>query len=238
MYNAFVARKRFRTDRPLSPGAVVEAPSEEARHAAARRVKPGEAVELVAPDGSFWAARVVSLKPLVFEAAARLTEGGRHPLTILTALPQPNRASFLVEKCTEIGVGRIAPLLCERSVHAPRSPANLVERWSRVAVAAVKQSGSPLPEILAPVPFAEALERFRPLVMLHPGAGERLADLLARRDGPLAVMIGPEGGFTEAEAEAAREAGAETCSLGPGVLRIETAAVVCAALFAARKGKR
>jgi 16S rRNA (uracil1498-N3)-methyltransferase len=151
-------------------------------------------------------------------------------LELLVAPPRPSRASWLVEKATELGVRAIRFLDCERSAR-PLDEADL-ERLRRVARAAVEQCGrSRLPEITAHHRLEPPLGGGDPVaaIVLDPDAADAVSDL--RREGvdSLVVVVGPEGGLTPGELALARRCGCRPMRLVPALLRIETAAVAAAA---------
>jgi 16S rRNA (uracil1498-N3)-methyltransferase len=140
---------------------------------------------------------------------------------LFVALPKPDRAAWLVEKATELGAAAIRFVDFERSAREA-SPGGL-DRLRRVAVAALEQChGSRLPEIFPPCDFAAALTLARPGGWLLAPGGDRAA--LAQ--GAAQLWIGPEGGVSPAERQAALGAGLLEIDLGPRILRVETAAVV------------
>ncbi len=161
-------------------------------------------------------------------------------LTLAAAVIRPERASWVVEKCTELGVARFAWFCSERSQRELRPKA--LERLRRVARAALEQSGrSRLPEVSTSswddllVAVAEGsavlLDLERPEQGTPPlGLAGEIADDLQSGPAPL-LLLGPEGGFTTAERQQLLEAGARALWLGPRVLRAETAAVVGASLL-------
>ncbi|MFA4986282.1 MAG: 16S rRNA (uracil(1498)-N(3))-methyltransferase [Candidatus Brocadiia bacterium] len=227
--------KRFSLAFVPSVGAVVSLGIEESRHLAARRVEVGESVELLSPDGTVSTGELVSRKPYEVRITDIVAPVASHPLTICVALPQANRASTMVEKCTEIGVGRIQPIICRRGVAIPRSGDALIERWGRVAMAAAKQSGAQVPTILPPLPFDRVIRLPGQSVVLSPEGEQSLGDFLdARTTDEVSIFVGPEGGFSTEEIAVAREAGVTLCSMGRTILRVETAAIVACALYAER----
>lgn len=153
-----------------------------------------------------------------------------HPLTLAVSLPKGDRQRVLVEKLVELGVTRLVPFDTQRSV-AEATPAALV-RLRRQVIEASKQCGrNRLMQIAEPLATGSLLAQTpanQRRVLAHP-AGKPLNESAA---GPAVVAIGPEGGFTDEEAAAAESAGWEITSLGPRILRIETAAIAAAALFA------
>ncbi|MCX7920062.1 MAG: 16S rRNA (uracil(1498)-N(3))-methyltransferase [bacterium] len=155
-------------------------------------------------------------------------------ITLLQGLPKSEKMELIVQKATELGVSRIIPIITDRTI--PRltaEKANLrVERWQKIAIAAAEQSGrTRIPEIKPPVPFMQGLrnsvsEELR-LFFWEEEKENTLKSILKKRRtlNSLALFIGPEGGFTMAEAELAKQAGAQIVSLGSRVLRTETAAI-------------
>ena len=186
----------------------------------------------------------------------RATAGGRvdlavqqrHPLTslpcrltLIQAMTKPKSMEIIVQKATELGATRLVPVLSERSVAQLDGEAagRKTEKWRAIAIEAIKQCGSPwLPAIDEPVKpgvFLARGERFdlTLLASLQPGAmhpREVLQAYQAEHGRPprqLAVWVGPEGDFTPAELGAIRGSGAQPVTLGPLVLRSETAAIYC-----------
>jgi 16S rRNA (uracil1498-N3)-methyltransferase len=159
-------------------------------------------------------------------------------LVLYQSLIRANRFDLVLEKGTEIGVSRFVPVTAARSqVQGDVEPASARgERWRRIVVEAAEQSGRGRPpRVEAPVAFEEAVRQARG-VKVMPFEGERSRSLgaylrgLNRRPDTVSLFIGPEGGFEDEEVELAREAGAEIVSLGPRILRSETAGIVASAL--------
>jgi 16S rRNA (uracil1498-N3)-methyltransferase len=151
----------------------------------------------------------------------------------LQALIKGAKFDDVVEKCVELGASRIVPMRCERS--EADASGHKVERWRRIARAAAQQSRRNIVPAVDDVrSFAEALSAGGvPLLVASERAPKgSLAEALRANAGStaLAIAVGPEGSFTDAELAAAKEAGAAFVSLGPAILRTETAA---AALLAA-----
>lgn len=172
------------------------------------------------------------------ERAAAPEERGPR-VTLAQGIPKGSKMDFIVEKATELGVWAIAPFESERSVVSGIGSAK-IERWRRLAKSAALQCGSARePEVLAPSSFDALLERFaefdRVIVPweLAPEAPlrEHLPQLMAGAAGVL-VVIGPEGGFSHAEAERAQKRGAAIVHLGKRILRTETAGLVLLAQIA------
>ncbi|MDR1519757.1 MAG: 16S rRNA (uracil(1498)-N(3))-methyltransferase [Planctomycetota bacterium] len=229
---------RFFLASPLGSRGEYVLDDNESRHAVqVLRLREGDAASVF--DGRGAHAAGVVVKADGKRVRLRLEAPEREPaptprLGLAVAIPKGGRWQNLVEKATELGADRLIPILAERSVsRGEGDPA----RWRRWSIEAAKQClRSRLPEISRPLPLAELLEREGgrgyPLFLADSG-GEAPMRLRKRLIGAadLLFLVGPEGGFTSAEAESLRQAGAAAVRLSPFVLRIETAAL--AALAAA-----
>jgi 16S rRNA (uracil1498-N3)-methyltransferase len=148
---------------------------------------------------------------------------------------------WVVQKATELGVSRIAPLFTERSMVRldEKQAARKVQHWRAIAIAACEQSGrNRVPEIETPTGLYEMLEQRTAsgaALLLSPGAALRIADVPAT-DAGATVLIGPEGGLAEVEQETALRSGFTAVRLGPRVLRTETAAVCALTLLQQKFG--
>lgn len=213
---------------------------EETRHAAAQRLRVGEAIALFDGAGHAAEARVQHIGARGRDLRADIIERFTMPpppvpLTLYCALPKGERLATLLDMATQLGMTRFTPLLCERSVVQPG--AGWHARAQRICIEACKQSRRwHLPALAQPATVAAALagarERTNCMWFAHPGAGTRpsAADIPATG---VAMFIGPEGGFTESEAALADHVGALRVDLGPRLLRIETAAVALLAIAGA-----
>jgi 16S rRNA (uracil1498-N3)-methyltransferase len=233
-----VSDRFFAPDPPIDGR--IALPDDEARHLArVLRKVPGDRVEVFDGVGHAYRAVVQSigrdaailadLEPLPAEPPPTC------PLTLATAVPKGDRFDWLVEKATELGVGRLVPIVTDRSSVDPR--AGKLDRLRRLIVEASKQCGrSRLMVLESPRPWADVRAGAAGFVA-HPGGPTPSSwpPFDARRGAILA--IGPEGGFTDPEVDEARAAGWLVVGLGPTVLRVETAAVVGAALVLAHAGR-
>ena len=211
-------------------------PEEEAHHARhVLRVRSGDEIRLFDGRGSQADARVLAIDRHGVEVSVERLEPPRRsdrplPVTVAVAMPKGARQDTLVEKCTELGVEALWPILTARTVVRPRPGRH--EHWRRVGIAAAKQAGRAyLPAILSPMPFAElvgCLHRFDLALFGDSGAeAEPLLSHLESRPpgGRSLVAIGPEGGFTPEEQTALGAAGAVPVRLSRWTLRTETAAI-------------
>jgi 16S rRNA (uracil1498-N3)-methyltransferase len=199
------------------------------------RMREGDALRVVDGVGNSYDARITSITRQaatcrITAHAQRVHEPARALTLAAGMLKNPSRFDYLVEKAAEIGVVRIVPLLTERTI--PRHAKT--ERWQKLCVAAMKQSGRcVLPEIAPPVTFGEFLSSSEPHALKfipHEQAEIPLTRSSIAGDGPVVVCIGPEGGFSDEEVARAKGAGFEPVSLGARRLRTETAALVACAI--------
>lgn len=219
-------------------GSHIVLPEEEAHHAArVLRKQPGDEIVVVDGEGGWHRVRlmqvdrqgvggtIVETRREVGEPAYRLTVG-------LGLLKNRNRFETFLEKAVELGVGCIVPLRTART----EKESLREQRAENILVAAMKQSGrSRLTELAEPQSLDAFLEAEAPgrLLVCHeraegsPTLLEALAEGMPER---LAVLVGPEGGFTGDEVESVLAAGGEVVSLGPRRLRAETAALVAASI--------
>ena len=227
--------ERFFLDAPPHEGRAVLT-GDEARHLArVLRAREGDEISVFAGTGVEWPARIVRIGRDEIEletgAARAAAAVPGPPLVLAVALPKGERQKWLVEKLTELGVTRLVPLVTARGV-AEATPAALV-RLRRTVIEACKQCGrTTLLEIDPPATPADLFGR------LDSGTWRLVADpagpplgTIPRPESPggILALVGPEGGFTAEEVAAAVAAGCTRASLGPHVLRIETAALAAAA---------
>jgi 16S rRNA (uracil1498-N3)-methyltransferase len=209
------------------------------------RMRPGE--EIIVISSRFaWRATLMD----VDDAQARAIivapyPGYRHgelpvPITVLQAVPKGMKMDDVVEKVVELGAAAIQPIRCARSYGGDSR--SKVERWQRIARAAAQQSHRLIePPVEEPARLSDALAYARAtgkvLVAYERAEPQSLASALrACGEQPLSIVVGPEGSFTDDELQLARDAGAALVSLGPTVLRTETAAAAMLAAVAALRG--
>ena len=215
-------------------------PPEESHHAiASLRAQRGDEFTVFDGRGREASARVeIVTRKQIHVVVEQITERPfelRHRITLAVAMTKAHRQGYLIEKSTELGVAAFWPILAERSVARPASAA--LDKWSRRAVEAAKQSGRAwVPTVEAPQTFAQAVARideFSAAAIADPNssAAPMIEFLENHGEGStLLIFVGPEGGWSEDECRAAKDAGVTPIKLSPTVLRSETAAVtVCAA---------
>ena len=202
------------------------------------RLAPGASIEVFDGRGGRYAA---TIEP-GFESV-RLGPRASSPapgaeIALLVALAKGEKMDLVVQKATELGVARVLSFEAERSVVRlePAKGEERAARWRRIAEEAARQCGrDDVPDVLPPASLARALADLAPgtrAFVFHPGG----AGMEAAAAPALAAVVGPEGGLTDDEVRACEAAGALRASLGPRVLRAETAAIVAVALLQARFG--
>lgn len=199
------------------------------------RHRVGDAVVVFDGRGNYAEAAVIAAdRDAVRVCVDEVRREQRRPptLTIATAIPKGKRWQLLVEKCTELGVDRILPMLTERSVAKGEGDA---DKWRRWIVEAAKQARrSWLPEIAPPMDLGAVLDlarREEAFLLLADAGGEnpRAYRGLLERTGQAVALIGPEGGFSPEEVAECQARGAKMICLSPFNLRVETAAAsICA----------
>lgn len=202
------------------------------------RLRPGTVVEAVDGAGRLYRVRLTALAPAGARGAV-LAEGparGESPcrITLAQAVLKGERMAWLVQKATELGVARIVPVATARVVARPSERG--VARWERVAREAVKQCGRAVVPRVEPVWPLEAVlaeaERYALTWLCWEGGGMPVGQAAhtAGRPAEVLVLVGPEGGFATEEVRRACAAGAVPVSLGPRVLRAESAALAALTL--------
>jgi len=236
------ARARHRFFAESIAGAVVELPATEARHALhVLRLRGGEVVEVFDGAGGVAAGR---LQPAGKKAAfvtideRRREDRPQPPVTLAFAVPKGKRLDCLLESAVPLGVSRFAPVVFERSVAGKEVSEAGRQRWAGICLAAAKQCGaSHLPEIAEPATLknflAAATDGLRILGDPDGAASPREALAAASPGVAVTILIGPEGGLTDAERSAAAAAGFLAVKLGGLTLRIETAALALLAVVQA-----
>jgi 16S rRNA (uracil1498-N3)-methyltransferase len=226
--------RRFFVSGPLAPGALWLEGAQAHHLLHVLRIGVGQTVDLFDGSGFEASAELTGAANGVAELTVRELRAANTEtaisLVLAAAVPKGDRFGWLIEKATELGVRRFVPLITERSVVTPG--AGKLDKMRRTIVEASKQCGrSRLMELESPVSWREFVTREIATGgwVAHP-SGEAVETVAHREAGPLVAAIGPEGGFTDGELELAVQAGAKLVSLGPRILRIETAAVALAAV--------
>jgi 16S rRNA (uracil1498-N3)-methyltransferase len=203
------------------------------------RLREGAALEVFDGKGRAFAARVAQLS----ETAAQLTLDAPvealavRPVTVLQGMPKADKLELVVQKTSELWATALVPVFCERSVVKPASgDEKKLARWQKIADESARQCGrSAVLEVRASVSLLEALRALdgAALLVLDEDESRRTLSTAVRAlpaDRALAIAVGPEGGFSDAERTQLDAAGAQRVTLGPLVLRTETAALAALAV--------
>jgi 16S rRNA (uracil1498-N3)-methyltransferase len=222
--------------------------ADESRHLArVLRLRPGDTVVATDGAGRDYTVRLETVGDAATGTVLDAVAGTRESplaITLVQGVPKGDKMETIVRAATELGVARVWPALCERTIIQlePSRWRERARRWQRVAREAAKQCGrAVIPEVDAPRPLAEWLVAREPsdlAVCLWEGGGAPFGELLAAAGMPRSaiVVVGPEGGLAAAEVDAARAHGLAVASLGPRILRTETAGPAIIALLQARFG--
>jgi 16S rRNA (uracil1498-N3)-methyltransferase len=200
------------------------------------RKQPGDLLILLDGKGKEYTARIVRMErtEIIAEVVSEITREAPHPIiTLCQGLPKADKMDWIVQKATELGVSAVVPLITERTIVKIKDEEKRVSRWQKIAREAAMQSNRvDIPAIGRIASFKDFLRTQDPepgtLLLLPWEEGTvPIKDILRETSGikKIIVLIGPEGGFSEAEAGAARGKGFHLVSLGPNILRTETAAI-------------
>lgn len=237
---------RFYTTEPLSVGEELLLPDTTFRHAIqVLRLNAGEPLILFNGTGGEYQARITSVSKraasvLVEKFSLIDTESPLH-LTLVITVIKPDKMDFALQKAVEIGVANIQPLITQRSViRIGKDKADKkAQHWDGIVQAACEQSGrTRLPTVETPQTLDSWLENSTggTRIILAPGDYPRIHALPEDLPAPISLLIGPEGGFTDEEVEMCLKAGVTAVSLGPRILRAETASTTALALLQHRYG--
>jgi 16S rRNA (uracil1498-N3)-methyltransferase len=220
-------KNRFYVPAGLRVGETTDLTGDEFHHAVrVHRSRVGEEVELFDGKGGAFVGRLDAIGRDSASVAVLGPAESRDPalkLDLGLALIQPDRFELVLQKGTELGVGRFLPLITDRAEIRPERVTGKLDRLRKIILEAAKQSGrSHLPVLEEPVRFQEALRS--PSARILFDADAKPSELPSRAE-HLLLLIGPEGGWSEQELGLAGEVGAHFQRLGPRRLRAETAAI-------------
>ncbi|ADU28105.1 16S rRNA (uracil(1498)-N(3))-methyltransferase [Ethanoligenens harbinense] len=196
------------------------------------RMRPGDKLTVCDLAGSDYLCEILSAAPdavelRVLEKRPTIAEPSVH-VTLFQGLPKADKMELIVQKSVELGVSRVVPVLTARCVSRPdrATLAKKTARWQKIAAEAAKQSGrGRLPVVGEAVDFSAAARELagmeRGVLFYEKGGDAHLGVWNGVRE--IGVCIGPEGGFADEEVALAGELGVRVCTLGPRILRTETA---------------
>ncbi|MBI5025641.1 MAG: 16S rRNA (uracil(1498)-N(3))-methyltransferase [Nitrospirae bacterium] len=211
------------------------------------RLKRGELLGIFDGQGHKYIAEVSSAgkKEFIVELLRRDLHATESPVSLVLAqgLPKADKMDFIVQKTTELGIKTIIPLVTERSQVRYTGK---IERWRKIAIAASQQSGRErIPEIHEPITIEDFLNlqnkpeiRVSGILLWEEETQNRIKDILHSFKGrkEILMLIGPEGGFSQKEANMAIESGFLSATLGPRILRAETAAIAVISIIQCEMG--
>ncbi len=182
-------------------------------------------------DQSVWL-RVTAVRESVAEPSLKVT--------LYQGLPKGDKLELIIQKAVELGVTAIVPVEMSRSIaKITDKAAKKQARWQTIADEAASQSGRGiLPAVHSAIPFREALARMSgsPVIVCYEGGGQPLPSLIDASMRELSLVIGPEGGIAPEEIDALKTIGAEIATMGPRILRCETAPLAAIAVAMAQSG--
>ena len=210
------------------------------------RTAPGETIRIIDGQGNVYTAELLDTDTNRLLSEARILTHEFYPkvphsLTLFQGLPKNDKMELILQKTTELGITQIVPMYSEHALQKPSQ--NRFERWQRVVVSATKQCQRAwFPELCSPQTFEASLaqlQAFSLCLLFNPNPEQEsrtphIKSVLreALQATAVALLIGPEGGFSDHEVAAAIESGCVPVTLGANILRTETAAIVAVAIAA------
>lgn len=207
------------------------------------RMRKGDSIIVL--DNTGWEYRLIlenishhEIIGLIQEKNKNLSEPELN-LSLYTSLLKHDHFEFVLQKCTEIGVRHFIPFLSERTISNRQEWSGKNQRWIRIIQEASEQSGRGImPTLSSPIDFYSAIQdagQFNQALIpyekeVNMSLSKTLTNISAQTSNSIAIFIGPEGGFTEAEVESALVMGIQSVSLGKRILRAETAAIIASTL--------
>ena len=207
--------------------------------AKALRMRPGEALTLCDGKGTDFdgVLETVTDRQVTGRISASRPSQAEPTLavTLYQGLPKGDKMDWIIQKAVELGVTAVVPVATRRSVARLEGKADKKqERWQRIAAEAAGQCGrGMLPSVERPLSWSQALSRLsgEPALVFYEGGGRPLRELVTPSTRRLSVFVGPEGGFDPEEIDAIRRQGGGVATLGPRILRCETAPLAALTLL-------
>lgn len=228
--------RRFFIDAPLEVEMSIQ--GQDARHISrVLRMQVGDSIVVVAPDGSAGIATITSIAvdTIVLALQETIIEDKEAPVNVylVQGLPKSDKMDYIVQKAVELGVKGIYPMAAEHSVvqYDQAKKNKRLERWQKIAVEASKQCGRAVIPIVEPIAslatILTTLDAETVILMLYEGqTAQGLKQVLAEHHAKnYVLLVGPEGGFSRQEVALCQSHGAHIVTLGPRILRTETAAL-------------
>jgi 16S rRNA (uracil1498-N3)-methyltransferase len=230
---------RVFVDGPLREGMRVELPAAAGHHARVLRLREGETVTLFDGTGGEWAARLDARSSVEVLERRNVERESPIAITLVQGVSSGERMDYTVQKAVELGVSAIQPLLTKKGVvrlEGKRAEAR-VAHWRRVVIAACEQCGrNRIPEVRSLLDFSPYVRdvKAQGLKLLLSAQGRSIREFEV--EGETLIAVGPEAGFAPEEQAALERAGFVKASLGPRILRTETAALAALAALSALRG--
>lgn len=216
---------------PLNIGSVLKLSREDSKYLFhVLRMRNGEVIEITDGKGSAFLAEIVDSHHIKILEQKQHAWEDSFSLFLCQALLKGDKMDMVVQKATELGVRKIIPFFCERSIV---KDTRKLDRWQKIAKEATEQSGrSLIPEITKVQSYENLIETTENGIVFWEEGQESLIELFKYIDisSPVSLLIGPEGGFTKQEIMMAEDKGFKIASLGKRILRAETAAITALAI--------
>ena len=215
---------------------------EDAKHiGTVLRMKAGDLAVLCGGDGEDCLCRITavnkdSVELKVLDRQRNEAEASVF-VTLYQCMPKGDKMDFIVQKATELGVGRIVPVLSKRCVSRPdeKSFVKKIQRWQKIAEEAAKQCGrGKVPEIWEQRDFKDAVKEYsqdKTGILFYECGGAQLSEIVGGNTKDIVIFVGSEGGFEAEEAALAQEHGIAAATLGKRILRCETAPLAALAVL-------
>lgn len=208
------------------------------------RLKEGEKISINNCEGKEYVGKLIDInkKEVIIDILEEIELNNESDIKVhlFQGMPKSTKMDLIVQKNTELGIRSITPIITERVVVKNDSEFKKVDRWNRIALEACKQSKrSLIPNINTPIEFEELLIKMKDMDLIvvpyeskkGDGIKKLINDVANTQIKNIAIIIGPEGGFEEEEISKLEEVGAYIVTLGPRILRTETAGFVALTLL-------
>ena len=237
---------RFFIDYTPAVGDAVAIEGGDARHiAGALRMTAGERLTLCDGKGTDCDCVITAVErervTLQVEALSPTTAEPTLSVTLYMGLPKGDKMELIIQKAVELGVTAIVPVATSRCIVKldGKDAAKKQTRWQKIADEAAGQSGRGiLPTVETPISWKQALARFEQenVLLCYEGGGAPIGRLVTPADTAVSLVVGPEGGFDPAEVQAVTAVGGRIATLGPRILRCETAPLAAIAVLMEKSG--
>ncbi|MCM1114937.1 MAG: 16S rRNA (uracil(1498)-N(3))-methyltransferase [Clostridium sp.] len=217
------------------PEGVVTLDEEQSRHIAkSLRMRVGDMITLCSGDGNDYGCIIDTIDgknvvlSVCYKQACNSEPGVR--VSLFQGVPKGDKMEDIIQKCTELGISEITPVLTHRSVSRPdeKSAKKKQMRYQKIALEAAQQSGRgivPQVAVMTDLKKAVSEDTAELKILFYEGGGESLKSIITPEIESVSIYIGPEGGFEEGEVELIKSSGGRVATLGPRILRTQTAPV-------------